>query len=69
MCKIITLTDKQSKKIHINANCIVEIIKMINALPNILDYSEHIDHFEQKIIRKKQDIEREQRRDFMDEFY
>ena len=46
-----------------------EIIKMINALPNILDYSEHIDHFEQKIIRKKQDIEREQRRDFMDEFY
>jgi len=46
-----------------------EIIKMINALPNILDYSEHIDHFEQKIIRKKQDIEREQRRDFMEEFY
>ncbi len=46
-----------------------DIIKMINTLPDILDYSEHIDHFEQKIIWKKQDIKREQRRDFMDEFY
>lgn len=46
-----------------------DIIKMINTLPDILDYSEHIDHFEQKIIWKKQDIEREQRRDFMEEFY
>lgn len=46
-----------------------DIIKMINTLPDILDYSEHIDHFEEKIIWKKQDIEREQRRDFMEEFY
>lgn len=46
-----------------------DIIKMINTLPDILDYSEHIDYFEQKIIWKKQDIEREQKRDFMDEFY
>lgn len=46
-----------------------DIIKMINTLPDILDYSEHIDHFEQKIIWKKQDIEYEQRRDFMEEFY
>lgn len=46
-----------------------DIIKMINTLPDILDYSEHIDYFEQKIIWKKQDIEYEQRRDFMEEFY
>ena len=46
-----------------------DIIRMINTLPSILDYSEHIDHFEQKIIRKKQEIEDEQRRDFMEEFY
>ncbi|KGO93186.1 nSTAND3 domain-containing NTPase [Flavobacterium subsaxonicum] len=46
-----------------------DILKMINSLPNILDYSDHIDYFEQKIIWKKKDIEREQKRDFMDEFY
>jgi hypothetical protein len=46
-----------------------DILKMINSLPNILDYSEHIDYFEQRITWKKQDIEREQKRDFMDEFY
>lgn len=46
-----------------------EIIKMINSLPNILDYSEHIDYFEQKISRKKMEIEREQKRDFMEEYY
>lgn len=46
-----------------------DIIKMINTLPYILDYSEHIDHFEQKIFWKKQEIEREERRDFMEEFY
>jgi len=46
-----------------------DILTMINTLPNILDYSEHIDLFEQKIIWKKKDIEREQRRDFMEEFY
>src|SRR5690606_29847238 len=45
------------------------IIKMINALPNVLDYSEHIDYFEQKIAWNKKDIEREQRQDFMEEFY
>ncbi len=42
---------------------------MINTLPDILGYSAHIDHFEQKIIWKKQEIESEQRRDFMEEFY
>ncbi|WP_353167075.1 hypothetical protein [Empedobacter brevis] len=46
-----------------------DILKMINALPNILDYSEHIDYFEQKIGWKKKEIEDEQRRDFMEEFY
>lgn len=46
-----------------------DILKMINELPNILDYSEHIDYFEQKIACKKKDIKDEQRRDFMDEFY
>lgn len=46
-----------------------DILKMINALPNILDYSEHIDYFEQKIVWKKKEIEDEQRRDFMEEFY
>lgn len=45
------------------------IVRMINTSPNILDYSEHIDYFEQKIIWKKKDIEREQKRDFMEEFY
>ncbi|MFY7988124.1 MAG: hypothetical protein ACOVNP_04520, partial [Flavobacterium sp.] len=46
-----------------------DIIKMINTLPGILDYHEHIDHFEQRIIWKKRDIENEQRKDFMEEFY
>ncbi len=46
-----------------------EILTMINTLPNILDYSDHIDYFEQRIVWKKQDIEREQKRDFMEEFY
>ncbi|MEI2272558.1 hypothetical protein OHD16_10445 [Sphingobacterium sp. ML3W] len=45
-----------------------DILKMVNSLPNLLDYSEHIDFFEQKIKWKKQDILDEQRRDFMDEF-
>lgn len=44
------------------------ILKMIETLPNFLDYSEHIDFFEQKIRWKKQDIKDEQRRDFMEEF-
>lgn len=46
-----------------------DIIRMINTLPNILDYSEHIDHFEQKIIWKKQEIAHEQKNDFMEHFY
>lgn len=46
-----------------------DILKMINALPNILGYSEHIDYFEQKIVWKKKEIENEQRKDFMEEFY
>lgn len=45
-----------------------DILRMINTLPNILDYSGHIDYFEQKIIWKKKDIETEQKRDFMEEF-
>lgn len=46
-----------------------DILRMINTLPNILDYSEHINYFEQRIIWKKKDIESEQKRDFMEEFY
>lgn len=46
-----------------------DILKMINSLPNILDYSEHIDYFEQKIGWKNKEIEEEQKRDFMEEFY
>jgi hypothetical protein len=45
------------------------ILKMINTLPDILNYSEHIDYFEQKIGWKKKEIEEEQKRDFMEEFY
>ncbi|HTN21280.1 MAG TPA: hypothetical protein VL125_12435 [Pelobium sp.] len=46
-----------------------DILRMINAIPNILEYSEHIDYFEQRITWKRKDIEREQKRDFMEEFY
>ncbi|CAB1276290.1 nSTAND3 domain-containing NTPase [Candidatus Nitrosacidococcus tergens] len=46
-----------------------DILKMINSLPNILDYSEHIDFFEQKIVWESMNIEREMRRDFVDEHY
>lgn len=46
-----------------------DIISMINALPNTLDYSEHIDCFQQKIKWKKTQIEDEQKNDFMEEFY
>ena len=53
------------KKIEFYQN----ILKMINTLPNFLDYSEHIDYFEQKIGWKKMEIEDEQRKDFMEEFY
>jgi hypothetical protein len=46
-----------------------DILKMINTLPNILAYAEHIDYFEQRIAWKKQEIQREQKNDFIDEFY
>lgn len=45
------------------------IIKMINTLPDILDYAEHITYFEQLIAWKKEDIKNEMKRDFMDEHY
>lgn len=41
-----------------------EIVLMVKALPNILDYSDHIKYLEQKIIWLKKDIENEQKRDF-----
>lgn len=44
-----------------------DILEMINALPNILDYSEHIDYFEQNIVWMKKQIQEEQKRDFMDD--
>jgi len=44
----------------------LEIINMIKALPDLLDYAEHIAYFEQKIKWKKQDIKSEEKRDFMD---
>ena len=46
-----------------------DIERMINTVPNILDYSENIEYFEQKIRCNKREIEREQKRDFMKEFY
>lgn len=46
-----------------------DILKMINALPNILEYSNHIDYFEEKVRQKKNEIEDEQRKDFTDAFY
>lgn len=45
------------------------IIDMIKTLPNILDYSQHIYYFEERITCKKKDIERELKNDFMDEYY
>lgn len=45
-----------------------EIISMVKTLPDILDYAEHIKYLEQKIIWLKDDIDREQRRDF-EEFF
>lgn len=55
--------------IHKKIEFYKDILKMINELPNILDYSAHIDFFEQKIIWKKKEIEYEQKSDFMEEFY
>ncbi|MCA5005645.1 nSTAND3 domain-containing NTPase [Sphingobacterium bovistauri] len=45
------------------------IINMINTLPDILDYAEHIAYFEQLIAWKKEDIKKEMKRDFMEEHY
>lgn len=45
------------------------ILIMIKSFPNILDYSEHIVYFEQRISWKKKEIEKQQKRDFIDEFY
>lgn len=41
-----------------------EIVSMVKALPNILDYIDHIKYLEKKIIWLKKDIENEQKRDF-----
>lgn len=46
-----------------------KIIEMIKSLPNILYYSEHIKHLEQKVIWLKKDVENEQKRDFEDYIY
>lgn len=46
-----------------------KIIEMINDLPDTLSYSEHINYLEQKIGWLKKDIEREQRREFENEYY
>lgn len=46
-----------------------DVLKMINGLPKILEYSEHIDYFEQKINLMEKEIQDEQRRDFIQEFY
>ncbi|WP_412469274.1 hypothetical protein [Pedobacter sp. KLB.chiD] len=46
-----------------------QILKMVQELPDVIDYFEHIDHFEQLIAWAKKDIAREQRGDFMDEFH
>jgi hypothetical protein len=42
----------------------VEITSMVKALPNILDYANHVKYLEQKIIWLKKDIVKEQKRDF-----
>ncbi|WP_348822792.1 hypothetical protein [Flavobacterium aestuarii] len=41
-----------------------EISLMVKALPNILNYANHIKYLEQKIVWLKKDIEVEQKRDF-----
>ncbi|MGJ1213393.1 MULTISPECIES: hypothetical protein [Sphingobacterium] len=46
-----------------------EIINMINTLPDLLDYTEHIDHFEQLIAWEKEAIKKEVKVDFMSEYY
>lgn len=44
----------------------LEIIDMIKGLPDILDYSDHVDYMEQKIIWTKESIQNELKRDFYD---
>lgn len=46
-----------------------KLINAIKDLSNILDYSEHIDYLEKKILWLKKDITREQRREFEEEYY
>ncbi|HUM52058.1 MAG TPA: hypothetical protein PK431_09595 [Chitinophagales bacterium] len=46
-----------------------EVIDLIKILPDTLSYSKHIDYLEQQIVWHKKDIEREQRREFEDEYY
>ena len=46
-----------------------DILSMIYELPDILDYSEHLDYIEQKIQWKKEEIEQELKRDFIEEYY
>lgn len=46
-----------------------DILKMINTLPDILEYSNHIDYFEKKIEYKLKQIEEEQKKDFKEEFF
>ena len=41
-----------------------EIASMVKALPNILNYADHLKYLEQKIIWLKKDIVNEQKRDF-----
>ncbi|MGM8360653.1 hypothetical protein ACSV4D_01930 [Flavobacterium sp. ARAG 55.4] len=41
-----------------------EIALMVKALPNLLDYADHIKYLEQKIIWLKKDIENELKKDF-----
>lgn len=41
-----------------------EILSMIKTFPNILDYSQHLDFFEKKIVWKKNEIKEQQKIDF-----
>lgn len=47
-------------------NFLEQILNTIITLPNLLDYSEHIQHFEKRIIGKREEIEQELRRDFIE---
>lgn len=43
-----------------------KVVATIKTLPNLLDYAGHIKHFEQRIRWKKQEIDNELRRDFIE---